>query len=348
MNEHAGVHITVGIDVQIPAAAGNTATHILRVVLEVHGEQGLLRPVLPDAVIGSDPLLRRGQQLRRSVIAHRHIVEVPNEIAAQADQLIEERLRGNGLEIGAGVAGGNPVDQLFLVQQIDGLHDLAVHAVAAPTICGALGALQGNRGDKVLHPQHLVRKSLVDQCGVGKAEENAVGVLFTKADQVLLAYQRLTASVDVHVDAQLLTLLDNAVDLLVGQVQLVAVLSGPAAGAVEVAGTGGVQKNGPWNIAAIFLAALLLLGPSNQGGVDKEVHGDGLHNLRVDVCHQPLNEGIIGVLWIRDCLADKLPLRFKLAACKLIRPIHQLYEIFFRILIQVVESLLQSEFFDCC
>ena len=262
--------------------------------------------------------------------------------------MIEERLRGNGLEIGAGVAGGNPVDQLFPMQQLDGLHDLAVDAVAPPAICGALGALQGNRGDKVLHPQHLVRKSLVNQCSVGEAEENAVGVLFAKADQVLLAHQRLAAGVDVHVDAQFLPLLDDAVDLLVGQVQLVAVLSGPAAGAVEVAGTGGVQKNGPWNIAAIFLAALLLLGPSNQGGVDKEVHGDGLHDLRVDVCEKPLNEGIVGVLRIRDRLADELPLRFKLAACKLIRPIHQLYEIFFWILIQVVEGLLQSEFFDCC
>ena len=50
----------------------------------------------------------------------------------------------------------------------------------------------------------------------------------------------------------------------------------------------------------------------------------------------------------RMLLADELPLRFKLAACKLIRPIHQLYEIFFWILIQVVEGLLQSEFFDCC
>jgi hypothetical protein len=41
VDEHAGIHIAVGVDVEIAAAAGDAAAHILRVVLEVHGEQGL-------------------------------------------------------------------------------------------------------------------------------------------------------------------------------------------------------------------------------------------------------------------------------------------------------------------
>jgi hypothetical protein len=41
VDEHAGVHIAVGVDVEVAAAAGYAAADILRVVLEVHGEQGL-------------------------------------------------------------------------------------------------------------------------------------------------------------------------------------------------------------------------------------------------------------------------------------------------------------------
>lgn len=48
-------------------------------------------------------------------------------------------------------------------------------------------------------------------------------MLLTDPDQVFLPHQRLIAGIDVHVNARFFALLDDAVDLLKGQVQLVAV-----------------------------------------------------------------------------------------------------------------------------
>ena len=85
-------------------------------------------------------------------------------------------------------------------------------------------------------------------------------MFFANSDQVVLADERLAAGVDVHVDSQFLALLDNAVDLLVGQVQLVAVFRGPAAGAVQVAGGGGVQQDRPGDVAVLLRLDLVLRG----------------------------------------------------------------------------------------
>ena len=96
-------------------------------------------------------------------------------------------------------------------------------------------------------------------------------MLFAQGDQVLFAHERLAAGVDVHVDAHLLALRDDRVDLLEGQVQLVAVLRGPAAGAVQVAGRGRVEQDGPRDVAVVRLAQLLLNGPADDVGVEEEV-----------------------------------------------------------------------------
>ena len=51
VNEHTGLHIALGIDVQITAAAGNTAADKLGVILEIHGEDGFGAAVLPNAAV---------------------------------------------------------------------------------------------------------------------------------------------------------------------------------------------------------------------------------------------------------------------------------------------------------
>ena len=62
-------------------------------------------------------------------------------------------------------------------------------------------ALQGDRRDEISHPEHLICESFVDERSVGKAEKYAVGMLFAKADQIILADKGLTAGIDVHVNA---------------------------------------------------------------------------------------------------------------------------------------------------
>ena len=101
-------------------------------------------------------------------------------------------------------------------------------------------------------------------------------MLFTQGDQVLFANQRLTAGIYVHIYAHFLALGDNGIDLVKGQVQLVAVFRGPAAGAVQVAGRGRVKQNGPRNIAVIFLPVFLLLWPTDDIRVEEEIFKGGL------------------------------------------------------------------------
>lgn len=70
VDEHTGIDVAVGIDVEVSAAPGNAPAHIFAVVLKVHGKQGLGGADFPDAVVHRFPLLRIGHQRRDSIIAH--------------------------------------------------------------------------------------------------------------------------------------------------------------------------------------------------------------------------------------------------------------------------------------
>ena len=116
VDEHAGVAVTVGVDVQIPPSAGDTAAHILAIVLEVHGEDGLSGADVPDPVIHEFPLLRVGQQLRRGIVAHGHIVEVPHESRTPLHHLVDELVGADGVQILAGIAAGQTEGQVLFLQ----------------------------------------------------------------------------------------------------------------------------------------------------------------------------------------------------------------------------------------
>ena len=108
--------------------------------------------------------------------------------------------------------------------------------VATVEIGRFLKALHADGRHEVPHPQHLIRKFLVDEGAVGKRQELTVRMRLTQADDVRLAHQRLSAGIQIHVCAHFLALADDAVKRLQAHVQPVAILCGPAAGAVQVAG----------------------------------------------------------------------------------------------------------------
>lgn len=107
MDEHAGLHVALGVDMQVPSAAGNAAAHVLCVVLEVHAEDGLALTVGADSVVHLLALLRVREQLQGGVTAHGHIVEEPHEESAAVDHKVKELLTAQILIILAGVAGGD-------------------------------------------------------------------------------------------------------------------------------------------------------------------------------------------------------------------------------------------------
>ena len=53
VDEYAGFHISLCVDVQIVPSTGDTAAHILGVVLEVHGKDRLRLTEFPDTAVNS-------------------------------------------------------------------------------------------------------------------------------------------------------------------------------------------------------------------------------------------------------------------------------------------------------
>ena len=88
-------------------------------------------------------------------------------------------------------------------------------------------------------------------------------MLFAQPNQIILSRQRLTAGIDIHIDTQFLALLNNAVNLIKGKIQLIAILGSPTSGAVQIAGRCRVQKNRPGNITVILCSVFFLLRPAD-------------------------------------------------------------------------------------
>ena len=290
MNECAGLHVAVGIDVAVAASAGDAAADRVAVVPEVHRKERLGLAELVDLLIHELALLRSGDQLRHGCCADGHISEEPREFCAHVDHGIEIFLAADDLDILAGVAAGNAKEQLALLQARHGLDDLAIGALAAAEVGRFLKTLDADGGDEVLHAQHFVGKGIVDQRAVGEGEEGAVVVLFTQSNQIGLAYQRLTAGVDINVGSQLFALADDAVQLFIAEVQFVAVFRRPAAGAAEIAGRGRIHQDRPGDVALVLILHFHGGGRADQRAVDD----NGLHqflallvvNVRPQALHQ--------------------------------------------------------------
>ncbi len=229
------------------------------------------------------------------------------------------------------------------------MDDLLIGAVAPAAVGGLLKALDADGGHEVAHFQHLVGKGLVDQGAVGEGQEHAVVVLAADLDEVFLAYQRFAAGVDVEVYAHFLALSDDGVDLVKAQVQLVAVLRRPAAGAVQVARGGGVQQDDPRDVAVVLLAVFLLDGPAQNVGIEDEVGEEGLQLIPVHVVEQVQDELVHVVGGVLHHGAYCCPLAFKAVRAstgQFVHPVHQLGHVLLRVLFQITQRRFQRNFFD--
>ena len=195
-----------------------------------------------------------------------------------------------------------------------------------------LGALQADGGDELLCPEHFIGEGVVAQRSVGEGRELAAAVLLAQGHQVSLAHKGLAAGVDVPMHPQLLALRDAGVNLVKGQVQLVAVFCGPAAGAVQA--------------AAVLLPALLLHGPADDVGAAEE---GGLERLAVRLgenVHYRLAHVVVRSL---DDPADGVALGLEAVgagARQLVHPGHQPGGVLLGVLLQIAERSFQRGFLD--
>ena len=115
-------------------------------------------------------------------------------------------------------------------------------------------------------------------------------MLLRKLKDILLADSRLTACQDEAVDAELLGLCDHLVHLLIGQVQLTAVLRCPAACAVKVTCGCRIEKDDPRNTAAILLRGFSCLLEACEAGLKAEAHEKPLQVVKINAVNQVVEE----------------------------------------------------------
>ena len=216
-------------------------------------------------------------------------MEVPGEDAALTDEQIEEFIAGNGLIILGSVANGNAEGDLVAVHQLHGGQRLLEVALAPAAVIGFLKALDGNRHKEIADPQHLPAEIIIDESAVGKGVECHIPVLFAQANDILFADERLAAGKEAGMGTQLLGLGEDSIHLLKGQALLMTVLCRPAAGAVHIAGGGGVHQNEPRNIAAILFCILLCLLIAAEATLIHRVGEEGFENIRVGFIQNSLD-----------------------------------------------------------
>ena len=270
VGEHAGLHVAASVDVQVAPAAGDAAAHELAVVPEVEREQGFLLTHRAHVLVELGTLLGRGHEVGGGVGAHGHVGEDPAEEGTLFNHPVKVFLRAHGTGVLAGKAGGDAERQTVLAQQLHAVLDALVGSLAAAGVGCLLEALGADGGDEVLDLDHVLAELLVDERGVGEAQKRAVGVLAAQRDDVVLAHERLAARVDIDVHAELFALADDGVDVLEREVELVAVVCGPAAQAMQVTGARGVEQDGPGDVATVLGAHLLLLAPGQYVRVNHE------------------------------------------------------------------------------
>ncbi len=303
VNKDAGLHVAAGVDVAIHTAAGDAAAHVLAVILEVHGKDRLAAldgADLADALEHVLALLDGRAKVDRGALADGHVVEVPGPAATLLDDLVEVLVGADHLGVGAGVGRGRAVEQAVCVHEVEGAHDLLVGPVAAATVVGVLRALKRDAEDDVAHALDLVAEGLVNKGGVGEDVEQAVVVGLGEADDVALADERLAAGEHIEVAAEVGALRDQAIHVLIREVEAVAVIGSPAADALLVAGARGIEEDDPRNVA------LLLLGVG--GGVAQSAE----RRLVAAVQDRGLEDVVVGV--VDDIPEELLPLGARVQA----------------------------------
>ena len=345
MDEGTRIDVAVRIDVKVSSSAGNASVNVFAVILEIDDEQRIFRTILPHAVHGFHPLFRCRQQLRRSIVAHRHVVEEPGEEGTHILQAVQKFLRCNGFEIDAGVAAGESKRKPVTAKNIAGVHYLIVYTHASSAVCRLAEAFNRNTRDEVLHPKHLFGKFIIDQRAVCKSKNYAVIVFLAKLDDILLSYHRLSAGQKIEVHAHILSLTHDVVQFFKRQVQLIAVFRRPATGAVQVAGTGGIHQNCPRNIAVQFVSEFIFSLPSGQACVQEKISQKCLCYIRIDVVDNMGNILLIRTVLILQLFPNRSSRADKIVSRKLIRPVHNLHKILIRILICHINRPIQTKLF---
>ena len=118
----------------------------------------------------------------------------------------------------------------------------------------------------------------------------------------------------------------------------------PASRTVQIAGRCRIQKDSPWNITVILLSQFFFLFPANQTGINKKIHSKCLSHIGIYLFKKTADIAIIRMFRICNCFPNYFSLRNKFTISKFICPVHHLRHMLIRILVNIIECLLDSQF----
>lgn len=170
------------------------------------------------------------------------------------------------------------------------MHDFSEVSGAPAAVIDFLVAFDAQGEAQVPHVGHLVAEVFIDQSAIGEGMEFTVRMGPAQPQDIGLADQGLAAGHHEGMDAQGFALGDNLVHGLVGQIQGMTIFSGPAADAVHVAGTGGVEQDGPGNVAMVFLLAGLPGLQAVEPGFKAQVHDSFFQDVGIQGIEAPFHE----------------------------------------------------------
>ena len=162
------------------------------------------------------------------------------------------------------------------------MHDSVEVPFAAAAVVDVAEAFDTDGKAQVAHVGHGFAEVVVDEGAVRKGVEFAVIVLLAEADDIPFAHQRFAAREQVEMAAQFFAFCDDFIHDVKGKVQGVTVFGGPAADAVQVAGTRRVEKDGPGDVAVILFFGCIAGAQAVEGRFEAEVHDGRLDDVRVE------------------------------------------------------------------
>ena len=80
--------------------------------------------------------------------------------------------------------------------------------------------------------------------------------------------------------------------------------------------------------------------------VDEEVHERGLEHAGVDIVEDVLHHWVVRIGGVEARLADGAALALELSGAERVRPVEEFRQVLDRIFVEIVNGLLDAEFFD--
>ena len=231
-------------------------------------------------------------------------MEVEAETCTLICDEVKEVVVGYSFNIRSGVADrGSEYDTVFL-QKIHSLHNLFVMTFSTTSVVGLRSTFDGEHEGDVTEFLNLLANFLSDEGGVGVDTEEAVIVLLSELEDIVLTNHRLTTGHHVEIRTKCLTFGYDLIHIFEGEVVLMTIGTGPASYAVHITSIGGIEEDQPGNVATILFAVCADgLGSTEESFVTK-VKEHHMSVMRIGLINYTIDELDPTIIRIRYSLLN--------------------------------------------